>query len=133
MCGGPYNPWYLALAAAESAMFDQRTSSRRLVRWRAAVIPLHEPNRVIQAHVTEVAAKGISLFCQEQLYPSFTYRIVMQIPDVMHISISYVEVQGKPIYSSLVGPVGEFRTGMKLTEVSHEYKSKIEQLLRGVG
>lgn len=113
-------------------MFDQRTSSRRLVRWKAAVIPTHQPDKIIQAHATEVAAKGISLFCAEQLFPHFTYRIILQIPDVLHISVSYVEVHGKPIYSSLVGPLGEFRTGVKLTDVSNEYRTKIDQLIRGI-
>ncbi|QDQ25547.1 hypothetical protein FNU76_03805 [Chitinimonas arctica] len=114
-------------------MFDQRTSGRRLVRWKAAVIPLNRPDHIIQSHATEVAQKGISLFCKEQLFPHITYRIIMQIPDAMHISVSYVEVEGKPIFSSLVGSMGEFRTGMKLTDISNEYRSKIDALLRGIG
>ena len=114
-------------------MFDQRTSGRRLVRWKAAVIPLNQPDRIIQSHATEVAQKGISLFCTEQLFPHITYRVILQIPDAMHISLSYVEVEGKPIYSSLVGSMGEFRTGLKLTDVSNEYRTKLDQLLRGMG
>lgn len=114
-------------------MFDQRTSGRRLVRWKAAVIPVNDPNKIIQSLATEVAQKGISLFCKQQLFPHITYRVVLQIPDAMHISVSYVEVQGRPIYSSLVGSMGEFRTGMKLTDISNDYRNKIDQLLRGLG
>ncbi|MGQ5521884.1 hypothetical protein ACUHMQ_01335 [Chitinimonas sp. PSY-7] len=114
-------------------MFDQRTSGRRLVRWKAAVIPLNEPDRVIQAQATEVAQKGISLFCKEQLFPHITYKVILQIPDSMHISVSYVDVQGKPIFSSLVGSMGEFRTGMRITDTSNEYRTKLDQLLRGMG
>lgn len=114
-------------------MFDQRTSGRRLVRWKAAVIPLNRPDHIIQAHATEVAQKGLSLFCTEQLFPNISYRIILQIPDAMHINVSYVEVEGKPTFSSLVGSMGEFRTGMKLTEVSNEYRTKLESLLRGMG
>ncbi|WP_269533375.1 hypothetical protein [Chitinimonas sp. BJYL2] len=114
-------------------MFDQRTSGRRLVRWKAAVIPLNQPDKIIQSAATEVAQKGISLFCKEQLFPHITYRVILQIPDAMHISVSYVEVEGKPIYSSLVGSMGEFRTGLKLTEISNEYRNKLDGLLRGVG
>jgi hypothetical protein len=114
-------------------MFDQRTSGRRLVRWKAAVIPVNQPDHIIQANATEVAQKGISLFCKEQLFPHITYRVVLQIPDAMHISVSYVEVQGKPVFSSLVGSLGEFRTGLRLTDISTEYRNKIDQLLRGMG
>jgi hypothetical protein len=114
-------------------MFDQRTSGRRLVRWKAAVIPVNEPNKVIQAAATEVAQKGVSLFCKEQLFPHITYRVILQIPDAMHINVSYVEVQGKPMYSSLVGSMGEFRTGMKLTDISNDYRNRIDQMLRGFG
>jgi len=114
-------------------MFDQRTAGRRLVRWRAAVIPVDEPQTMISSHATEVAAKGISLFCTQQLFPHKTYRVVLQIPDPLHVNVSYVEVYGKPIYSSLVGSMGEYRTGIKLTEVSNEYRTKIEQMLRGGG
>ncbi|WP_374350243.1 hypothetical protein [Chitinimonas sp.] len=114
-------------------MFDQRTTGRRLVRWKAAVIPLNDPAKIIQSLATEVAQKGISLFCKEQLFPHITYRVVLQIPDAMHINVTYVEVEGKPIYSSLVGSMGEFRTGLKLTDISSEYRNKIDQLLRGMG
>ncbi|QNM95588.1 hypothetical protein [Chitinimonas koreensis] len=97
------------------------------------MIPLNQPEHVIAGLATEVAQKGMSLFCQEQLFPHITYKIILQIPDAMHISVSYVDVEGKPIYSSLVGSMGEFRTGMKLTDVSNEYRTKIDQLLRGIG
>ncbi|MBV8657857.1 MAG: hypothetical protein JO142_08565 [Burkholderiales bacterium] len=112
-------------------MFDQRASGRRLVRWKAAVIPQNQPDKVIQGQATEVAQKGISLFCKEQLFPHITYRVVLQIPDAMHVSVTYVEVSGKPAYSSLVGSMGEFRTGMRLTDISNEYRTRIDQLLRG--
>ncbi|MBV8466534.1 MAG: hypothetical protein JO218_11380 [Burkholderiales bacterium] len=114
-------------------MFDQRTSGRRLVRWKAAIIPQNQPDKIIQGLATEVAQKGVSLFCKEQLFPHITYRIVLQIPDAMHISVSYVEVHGKPAYSSLVGSMGEFRTGVRLTDISNEYRNKLDQLLRGLG
>ena len=112
-------------------MFDQRNSNRRLVRWKAVVIPQNNPSKVIPSEAREVAHKGISLFCQEQLFPHITYRVILQIPDSLHIDVAYVEVCGKPIYSSLVGALGKFRTGMKLTDVSSEYKKRLDQLLRG--
>lgn len=111
-------------------MVDQRSSGRRLVRWRAAVIPTHAPQTVIEAYATEVAAKSLSLFCTQQLFPNFSYRILLQIPDPAHIAATYVEVVGKPVHSSLVGHLGEYRTGLKLIETSPGYQSKIEQMLR---
>ncbi|MDK2123327.1 hypothetical protein [Parachitinimonas caeni] len=110
-------------------MFDQRTGNRRLVRWKAAVIPVNTEH-VIQAFCTEVAPKGLAMFCKEQLQVNTTYRIIIAVPDLTHSTQSYVEVYGKPVYSSLVGSNGEFRTGMKLTEVSPEYKAKLEQYSR---
>lgn len=112
-------------------MMDQRSSGRRLVRWRAAVMATNEPDKVIASHVTEIAAKGISLFCTQQLHPHLTYRVLLQIPEQPSGTVTYVEVFGKPIFSSLVGRMGEFRTGLKLTEVSNEYRTRIDQWLRG--
>jgi hypothetical protein len=37
------------------------------------------------------------------------------------------------MYSSLVGSMGEFRTGMKLTDISNDYRNRIDQMLRGFG
>ncbi|MBV1776078.1 hypothetical protein KSF73_10175 [Burkholderiaceae bacterium DAT-1] len=114
-------------------MFDQRTSGRRLVRWRTAIISTDGDPTIIPGHVTEVSAKGLALFCDKQLYPNKVYRIVLQIPDPLHVGVTYVEVYGKPTYSSLVGPMGQFRTGMKLTEISNDYKTRIDQMLRNSG
>jgi hypothetical protein len=111
-------------------MFNRQISSRRLVRWKAALIPTHDHQKVIEASATEVAHKGINLFCKEQLYPHISYRLLLRIPDALHLNVAYVEVAGKPLYSSLVGSLGLYRSAMKLTDISHEYRERIEQLLR---
>ncbi|MBV8657990.1 MAG: hypothetical protein JO142_09245 [Burkholderiales bacterium] len=111
-------------------MLDQRGSRRRLVRWKAAVIPLNKPDKVIQGFATEIAQRGVTMFCAEQLSTVSQYRIVFRVPDVMFLDVSYVEIQGQPIYSSLVGSTGQFRTGIKLIGENKDYRDKLDQLLR---
>jgi len=111
-------------------MLDQRSSRRRLVRWKAAVIPTNRPDKVIQGFATEIAQRGVTMFCAEQLSTITQYRILFRVPDVMFLDVSYVEIVGQPIYSSLVGATGQFRTGIKLIGEHKEYREKLDQMLR---
>jgi hypothetical protein len=111
-------------------MFDRQTTSRRLVRWKAALSPHHEPHTFIESTATEVAHKAINLFCKEQVYPHITYKLWLRIPDALYLNVAYIEVQGKPLYSCLVGSMGQYRTAFKLTDVPNEYRDRIEQMLR---
>ena len=104
---------------------EQREAPRISVVWRAVVIIAGQAP--LQCKTINVSASGCALLCPEQLAVGASYPLAIEAPAAPGSPQKvYIEANCIILHSILIGQVGQFRLGIRFTEISSAHKGLIK-------